>query len=324
MNPSHRDGRYRGDRRFIDDGETARVTGDLGNIGDGNFSSGDYSATGGIDPDFVYGYAGYHGDTGLDEYGEDQYGGGRYGRGPIEQSQQFGDNGFGTGQGPFGSLQRQYQNRFVAGGHRGSYGDRYGYSGPDDAGVERGHLPGHYWRDDTGTRRWDEHEFYPESRDRSWRWHVRRTLDPGSRDLHSFAIDELNGSLDGEVAPDYADPAGFEIFDIDDPLQAEPQSLRRPKGYRRCDERILEDAYLRLLQASHVDSSDVAVEMHDGYATLTGTVPERWMKYVIENLVARSRDVRDVENRIRVRSLLDPPKADWHDDHPLSYSSAGS
>ena len=75
---------------------------------------------------------------------------------------------------------------------------------------------------------------------------------------------------------------------------------RGPKGYRRSDERILEDIYEHLLSTHHLDTSDVRIEVRDGTATLTGTVPERRMKHAIEDLIHGLRDVREIENRLRV------------------------
>jgi hypothetical protein len=87
-------------------------------------------------------------------------------RGSVEQRQRFGADGFSGGVGAFGSLQRQYENRYVAGGYRAGYGDHRGYCGPGDYSAKQRVHEGEYWhgRDnplanrplgDTGTRRWD-------------------------------------------------------------------------------------------------------------------------------------------------------------------------
>jgi hypothetical protein len=78
-----------------------------------------------------------------------------------------------------------------------------------------------------------------------------------------------------------------------------------PKNYRRSDESILDEIYMRLLTHRGVDSSDVSIEVHHGGATLEGTVPERRMKHTIEDIVAAVRGVMDVDNRVRVRRLSD-------------------
>lgn len=83
------------------------------------------------------------------------------------------------------------------------------------------------------------------------------------------------------------------------------QSRRRyppgPKGYQRSDERLREDISERLLQAEHIDSSDVTVEVTGGKVRLEGTVPERRMKHAIEDLVDACPGVQDIENRLKVR-----------------------
>jgi hypothetical protein len=226
----------------------ARVGNGAGYIGDGNYSSGEYESNG--PPDYDYDYAGFKGDAGLDdEYGGNQYGGGRYGQGPFEQSQQYGGEGFSTGRGPFGALQRPYESRFL------------------------GHVPhpsGDYWT---------PHRYRGFSQDQ----------------IEGSPQTELSGVTDWRNAPDIADPRGFRIYRTD-----ERARRRGPKGYRRSDERILEDIYEHLLATHHLDTSDVRVEVHDGTATLTGTVPERRMKHALEDLIHEIRDVRDVDNRLRV------------------------
>jgi osmotically-inducible protein OsmY len=78
--------------------------------------------------------------------------------------------------------------------------------------------------------------------------------------------------------------------------------LRRagPKGYQRPDERIREDICERLWHESHLDVSEVSVEVEKGDVKLEGTVPHRHMKHRIEDIAAGCAGVNDVENRIRV------------------------
>lgn len=74
-----------------------------------------------------------------------------------------------------------------------------------------------------------------------------------------------------------------------------------PKGYQRSDERLREDISERLMEARHIDSSDVTVEVTAAKVVLEGTVPERPMKHAIEDLVDACPGVQDIENRVRVR-----------------------
>ena len=81
----------------------------------------------------------------------------------------------------------------------------------------------------------------------------------------------------------------------------EPRYPPGPKGYQRSDERLREDISERLMEARHIDSSDVTVEVSGAKVVLEGTVPERRMKHAIEDLVDACPGVQDIDNRIRVR-----------------------
>jgi hypothetical protein len=74
-----------------------------------------------------------------------------------------------------------------------------------------------------------------------------------------------------------------------------------PKGYQRSDERLREDISERLMEARHIDSSDVTVEVTGAKVVLEGTVPERRMKHAIEDLVDACPGVQDIENRVRIK-----------------------
>ena len=75
---------------------------------------------------------------------------------------------------------------------------------------------------------------------------------------------------------------------------------RGPKGWQRSDDRIRDDVCERLAAEHGIDPSDVEVAVSGGTVTLTGTVPDRGMKYRIEDIVDGCSGVRDVENRLRV------------------------
>jgi hypothetical protein len=78
------------------------------------------------------------------------------------------------------------------------------------------------------------------------------------------------------------------------------QRRRGPKGYKRSDDRICEDICEHLMNIGHIDSSDVEVRVRESRVTLEGTVPERSMKYEIEDIAAQTLGVDDVENNITV------------------------
>lgn len=75
-----------------------------------------------------------------------------------------------------------------------------------------------------------------------------------------------------------------------------------PKGYQRSDERIREDINDRLTQDDRLDAQDIEVQVRDGEVTLTGTVPDRQMKRLAEDLAESCSGVREVMNQLRVQS----------------------
>ena len=58
------------------------------------------------------------------------------------------------------------------------------------------------------------------------------------------------------------------------------------------------------LEADGVDASDIEVEVKDGEVTLKGTVEERWMKRLAEDIAEVVPGVHDVHNQIRVKGGL--------------------
>lgn len=75
---------------------------------------------------------------------------------------------------------------------------------------------------------------------------------------------------------------------------------RGPKGWQRSDDRIHDDVCERLSAEPGIDPSDVTVNVSGGNVTLNGTVPDRAMKYRIEDIVDACSGVRDVDDRLRV------------------------
>ena len=77
---------------------------------------------------------------------------------------------------------------------------------------------------------------------------------------------------------------------------------RGPKGYRRSDERLREDACERLTADPDVDASDLEVSVQDGEVTLEGTVRTRAMKRAAEDCIDAIPGVQQIHNRLRVES----------------------
>jgi osmotically-inducible protein OsmY len=74
-----------------------------------------------------------------------------------------------------------------------------------------------------------------------------------------------------------------------------------PKSFKRSDERIKEELSELYTRHHDIDASDIELEVKDGEVTLSGSVPERRMKYLAEELAENSMGVREVNNQIRVK-----------------------
>jgi hypothetical protein len=77
---------------------------------------------------------------------------------------------------------------------------------------------------------------------------------------------------------------------------------RGPQGYTRSDDRIREDVCEALTLDDHVDATDIHITVRGGEVALSGTVPERYMKRLAEDIVEDVAGVRDVQNSIRVQT----------------------
>ena len=84
-------------------------------------------------------------------------------------------------------------------------------------------------------------------------------------------------------------------------MQRGPHSGRGPKGYKRSDERVLEDVSERLMQHGDIDASDIEVTVENGEVTLIGTVDSRWTKRHAAEIIDDMSGVHDVHNQLRVR-----------------------
>jgi len=87
-------------------------------------------------------------------------------------------------------------------------------------------------------------------------------------------------------------------------------SGRGPKGYTRSDERIREDVCEHLSENDEVDASDIEVLVKDRKVTLSGTVENRRMKHLAEDIAEMVSGVQDVDNRVTVRKPLLKDMAD--------------
>lgn len=73
-----------------------------------------------------------------------------------------------------------------------------------------------------------------------------------------------------------------------------------PKGYKRSDDRIREDVCDRLSERWDVESREIEVSVSNGEVTLSGSVPERGMKFRAESISDGVSGVLEVHNQLRV------------------------
>jgi hypothetical protein len=95
---------------------------------------------------------------------------------------------------------------------------------------------------------------------------------------------------------------GGSRFGLSEEAQAGRFAGRGPKGYRRSDERILEEVNEALTAAPHVDASSISVDVKEGEVTLEGIVESRTMKRDAEDLAAEVSGVQQVHNRLRIET----------------------
>jgi hypothetical protein len=201
-----------------------------------------------------------------------------YGRGYEENRPGFG----GTGRSRTGSRGFSESERY--GQHRG-YSEEGGYD-PQRLQFRPGSSEGY--------RRYGEsYGRGPEGFDRETGSY------PGySRGTTGFG----QGTPGFEIGSGYSEPARFgETWGTPFRTPRGRFTGRGPKGYTRSDERILEDVSDRLEQHGEIDPSDIEVRVTSGEVTLEGTVENRWMKRMAEDLVEDCPGVRQVNNRIRIQ-----------------------
>ncbi|WP_437737510.1 BON domain-containing protein [Sorangium sp. So ce1335] len=219
---------------------------------------------GGYGRDQERGYGGYGRDQerGYGGYGRDQERGyGGYGR-----DQERGYGGYGRDQERgYGGYGRDQERGF--GGH-GREVDRgfSGYGREQDRGWGQEHGSGQ-------ERGWGREQ------DRGWGQELARDV----RDAGRSAMQSVSGALSS---------AGDRVRSA---------LGRGPKGYKRSDNRILEDICEMLSDRDDIDPSEVTVRVQNGEVTLEGTVNERHHKRIIEQLTENVRGVDDVHNQIRVQ-----------------------
>jgi osmotically-inducible protein OsmY len=77
-----------------------------------------------------------------------------------------------------------------------------------------------------------------------------------------------------------------------------------PRGWRRSDERILEDVCDLMMLDPDLDASEIEARVSNGEVILEGSVESRWAKRLAEDIAFSAPGVRDVQNRLRVSYVV--------------------
>jgi hypothetical protein len=103
-----------------------------------------------------------------------------------------------------------------------------------------------------------------------------------------------------------------------------PYAGRGPKGYKRSDQQVIEEASQRLERDGEIDATDIEVTAESGIITLRGTVPDRRTKRRAEECVESVYGVRDVMNELRVSSQSEQSSSQTSQGSQRSQSARAS
>jgi hypothetical protein len=112
-----------------------------------------------------------------------------------------------------------------------------------------------------------------------------------------------NASVNQVSMPEYNNK-GRENFQSEN-LNDKNYEGRGPKGWRRSDESIRDDACEALYRSWEVDASDIEVDVKEGCIYLRGTVSDRQQKKSAERVVENLQAVEDVHNELRIDKKIE-------------------
>jgi osmotically-inducible protein OsmY len=215
-----------------------------------------------------------------------------------------------------------YDRHYNTGGRGGSYdNDRYGYSHEND-------YPGRYGSDARSSGHDYKRDFSQSTYGNRGMSYRGGSYEGGygnkgyggalrSRSSDNFNRGDYNDTLHRERLysfggstpdnrPQQRDEENDRYTGFHDPYESATRVNeghhrgKGPKGYRRSDERILEEVNDRLADDPYVDATEIEVTVQNGDVTLTGTIEDRHAKRRAEDIVESVSGVRNVENRLRV------------------------
>jgi len=245
---------------------------------------------------------------GQQQFGQSDYGPGReYGEGDFGYGSQYPNQGQSRSYGNRGDQgSRGYEgNRPYYQGGQGYEGTRGGYSEPYYGGSGQPYSGQSYSRGDYGWQgRGQQRGWWDRAGDevRSWFGDEeaarRRQFDEQRGGYGSF--------YSSHNRPNYGSSYGRSDYGSGYSGMSAGQTSglhvgRGPKGWKRGDERIMEDVCQRLTDHPGIDASDIEVKVDNGGVTLTGTVDDRRIKRMAEDTAEDVSGVTEVHNQLRVK-----------------------
>ncbi len=96
-----------------------------------------------------------------------------------------------------------------------------------------------------------------------------------------------------------------------------------PKGWKRSDERIKDEACEALYRDPHIDAREIDLSVESGRVFLRGTVQSRETKKRAEDCVENVSGVVDVQNELRIdnRTISHADESLESDYRPTQYGS---
>lgn len=219
----------------------------------------------------------------------------RYGR----SNNDFGSSRFDMGDNDRVRIQDDYQEKGRSG--RRGYGGGGHYGPQQDRGYGRFTSESYGGRDFSDTAR---APYYGYAGGTGGRSSVGSYPTPYDYDSRQHGYDRSNYGRDHDRG--FFERAGDEIaswFGDDDAARRRDMDHRGngPQGYKRSDERILEDVCDRLTEDPYLDARDITVSVQDGEVTLSGQVPMKRAKRRAEDCVDHVSGVGHVQNNLRVQ-----------------------
>jgi len=72
-----------------------------------------------------------------------------------------------------------------------------------------------------------------------------------------------------------------------------------PRSYQRSDESLLEAISEALTWSPDVDATDITIAVKNGDVILSGTVPDRTMIYIVDELLEEIYGIKNIDNHIK-------------------------